>query len=83
MATSDNRVRVPKPSKASFDRERPLEKNTLLLNQVKHLHELEKALRRRLDSGIRYEDVKTEGQAAEYIRRITCILHPHFDKGPY
>lgn len=75
-----NRVRVPKPSPASFNRQRPVEKNVLLQNQVKHLHELEESILRQLRTGIRFEDVRTEGDAAEYIRKITAVLHPHLSE---
>jgi len=75
-----NQVRVPKPSKKSFNPDRPVEKNALLQNQVRHARELELEYHRRLDSGIRFEDVRTEGQAAEYIKRITYLVHPHYEK---
>jgi hypothetical protein len=81
MAPSGNHVRVPKPSSKSFDKNRPIAKNALLENQVKHFHELEISLLKQLQTGIRFEEVRTEGDAAEYIRRITAILHPHLAKG--
>jgi hypothetical protein len=77
MAPSGNHIRVPKPSASSFNKDRPVSKNALLENQVKHFHELEMNLLEKLQTGIRYEDVRTEGDAAEYIRRMTAILHPH------
>lgn len=80
MAT-DNHVRVPKPSPASFNRQRLVTKNTLLENQIKHFHALEQTMLQKLQTGIRFEDVRTEGEAAEYIRRITAVLHPHLDRG--
>lgn len=78
MATPSNLnlVRVPKPARKSFNKERPLQRNTLLKNQVEHFHELEKRLVAELQTGIRFEEVATEGQAAEYIRKMTTILHP-------
>jgi hypothetical protein len=78
MATPShpNHVRVPKPARKSFNKERPLERNTLLKNQIDHFHELEKRLLAELHTGIQYEAVATEGQAAEYIRKMTTILHP-------
>lgn len=81
MAPSLNHVRVPKPSPDSFNKNRPVSKNALLENQVKHFHELETRLLEQLQNGIRFEDVRTEGDAAEYIRRMTAILHPHLTKG--
>ncbi len=77
MATpsNPNRVHVPKPAKRSFNKERQLEGNALLRNQVNHFHELERRLRAELETGIQYQDVKTEGQAAAYIKKMTEILH--------
>ena len=72
-----NHVRVPKPSPASFNRERLVVKNKLLENQVKHFHELEQTVLQQLQTGMRFEDIRTEGDAAEYIRKITSVLHPH------
>ncbi len=80
MAT-DNRVRVPRPSPASFNPQRLVTKNALLENQIKHFHALEQSLLQQLQTGIRFEDVRTEGEAAEYIRRITAVLHPHLVRG--
>ena len=77
MADSGNHVRVPKPSPASFNKDRPISKNTLLENQVKHFRKLELSLLRQLRTGIRFKDVHTEADAAEYIRRMTALLHPH------
>jgi hypothetical protein len=81
MAPQTNRVRVPKSGAGTFNRNRPIGKNSLLANQVKHLHELELALQKQLETGIRFEDVRTEGDAAEYIRRVTAIFHPHLVDG--
>jgi len=46
-----------------------------LKNQVDHFHSMEKKLLADLETGIQYQDVKTEGQAAAYIRKVTEILH--------
>lgn len=80
MATpsNPNHVRVPKPSRKSFNKARALAGNTLLQNQVHHFHELEKRLRADLDAGIQYGAVKTEGDAAAYIKKMTEILHHRF-----
>ena len=80
MPDAENPIRVPKPSPKSFNKQRPLSKNALLQNQVKHVRELEENLLRQLQAGIRFEDVRTEGDAAEYIRRVTAILQPHLRK---
>jgi hypothetical protein len=56
--------------------ERLLVKNSLLLNQVKHLLELEKAFPPEKQTGTDPQSITTEGRAAEYIRKMTDILHP-------
>ncbi len=48
----------------------------LLKMQILHLHEVEKKFPPRMHSGIYINDIKTEGQAADYIRHVTAILHP-------
>ena len=77
MATpsNPNRIHVPKPAQKSFNKERRLDGNALLKNQVDHFHSMEKKLLADLETGIQYQDVKTEGQAAAYIRKMTEILH--------
>ena len=62
MARSKRIVQIPQPHSGSFNKDRPLIKNTLLLNQVKHFQEVE---RKRM----------TESQASEYIQRMTALLH--------
>jgi len=81
MAPSGNHIRVPKPSSSSFNKHRPVSSNKLLENQVKHFHELEINLLKQLQTGIRFEEIRTEGDAAEYIKRMTAILHPHLAEG--
>jgi len=76
MAHQTNIVRVPKPPKTAFNPHRPLAGNTLLLNQVKHFHDLEMKLAPAHRTGVDFAAIQTEGQAADYIRRMTAILHP-------
>jgi len=76
MAKPSNVIRIPKPSPRSFDMERALAKNSLLMNQVKHLLKLEEALLPEKRTGTDPESITTEGRAAEYIRKMTDILHP-------
>lgn len=80
MAEPSNTIRVPKPSPRSFNMERPLAKNSLLLNQVKHFLEVEKMLPPEKRTGTDPNSITTEGQAAEYIRKMTRILHPQTAK---
>jgi len=63
MARSKRIVEVPQPAAGSFNPHRPLIKNTLLLNQVKHFQEIERAR-------------MTEGEASLYIQRMTALLQP-------
>jgi hypothetical protein len=47
----------------------------LLQSQVKHFRDLEKDLPPERQTGIPIDSITTEGQAAEYIRRMTVQLH--------
>ena len=80
MAEPSNEIRIPKPSQRSFNMERPLAKNSLLMNQVQHLLELEKTLPPEKRTGTAPYSITTEGRAAEYIRKMTDILHPRTAK---
>ena len=71
-----NIVRVPKPNQNSYNPNRPLAKNTLLLNQVKHLLKLEKTLPPAERTGTKLKDLKTEAQASDYAAKVTAIFHP-------
>ncbi len=73
---SDNVVHVPKPSPSAFDKNRPLERNLLLKKQVEHFREVEKRLEPEHHTGIDHAAIRTEGQAADYIRKMTAHLHP-------
>lgn len=52
---------------------------TLLLAQVRHLHEAEKSLPAKYHSGIFYKAVVTEQDAAHYIRAVTKGIHKAHD----
>ncbi len=80
MATPSNIVRIPKPSKDSFNPNRPLAGNTLLLNQLKHIHKRELEFPPEQRTGVDFASIKTEGQAADYIRRLASVLHPQVKK---
>jgi len=80
MANPPNVIRVPKAPRSSFNMQRPLAKNSLLMNQVKHLLELEKTLPPEKRTGTDPKSITTEGSAAEYIRKMTAILHPKVAK---
>jgi hypothetical protein len=70
-----NFIRVPKPSRAAYNPNRPLEKNTLIQSQVLHFQEAEKNLPESLRTGVDVAKIATEGQAAAYIRKVTRAIH--------
>lgn len=72
----DNIIQVPRPAATAFNKNRPLAGNTLLQNQVKHFMEVERSLPPEQRTGVDAGSIETEGQAGEYIRRMTAILHP-------
>jgi hypothetical protein len=76
MASPSNVIRVPKPSRSSFNPDRPVAGNTLLLSQLKHAHIHEQTLPPDRRTGIDFESIKTEGRAAEYLRKLMGTLHP-------
>ena len=75
-----NIVRVPKPNSKSYNPDRPLAKNTLLLNQVRHFLELEKTLPPEQRTGTKLEDLETEAQAGDYTATVTAIFHPQTER---
>jgi len=67
-------IHVPRPDmRSAMDPGRPV--NALLKAQVQHLHEAEKNLPFRHRTDIYINAIKTEGEAAEYIRRVTEAIH--------
>ena len=67
-------IKVPKPPQSAFDKNRPV--SALLRNQILHLHEVERRFPPSRHSGVYINDIKTEGEAAAYIRKVTARLHP-------
>ena len=76
MSTPDNVIHVPRASQSSYNPDRPLSKNLLLQEQVKHFSRLEKELAPEQQTGIPFESITTEGEASAYIRKLTAVLHP-------
>ena len=68
-----NVIPVPRPSKNAMNPDRPA--NTLLLSQVQHLREAERELPLRYRTEIYVKAIKTEGEAARYIREVTEAIH--------
>lgn len=67
-------IKVPKPPQSAFDKNRPV--SALLRNQILHLHEVERKFPPSRHSGIYINEIKTEGEAAAYIQKVTARLHP-------
>jgi hypothetical protein len=67
-------IHVPRPDpKSSRDPNRPV--NALLKTQIEHLYHAEKRLPSRYRSEIYVNAIKTEGEAADYIRAVTEAIH--------
>jgi len=66
-------IHVPRPSKKAMDPDRPA--NALLLSQVSHLQRAERRLPLRYRTEIYTHAIRTEGEAAKYIREVTEAIH--------
>ncbi|HVB57396.1 MAG TPA: hypothetical protein VNE63_13365 [Candidatus Acidoferrales bacterium] len=66
-------IPVPRPSKKAMNPDRPI--NCLLLAQVEHLQHAECRLPLRYRSKIYTHAIRTEGEAARYIREVTEAIH--------
>lgn len=66
-------IPIHKPLKSAWNPNRPM--SSLLHWQVEHLHEAEKRLPRQHHTDIYVNAIKTEGEAANYIRAVTEAIH--------
>ena len=66
-------IPVPKPSKKAMNPDRPA--SSLLLTQVEHLQHAERRLPLRYRTEIYTHAIRTEGEAARYIREVTEAIH--------
>ena len=66
-------IEVPTPPKSAWNPDRPV--STLLQSQVEHLFEAERKLPHKYKTQIYINAIKTEGEAAEYIRKVTEAIH--------
>jgi hypothetical protein len=66
-------IHVPRPSKDAYDPDRPM--GSLLKSQIDHLREAESKLPLRYRSEVYIKAVRTEGEAAQYIREVTEAIH--------
>lgn len=65
-------IHVPRPENAG-NQNRPI--SSLLKNQIRHLHEAEHNLPLRYRSDKYVHAIKTEAEAAAYIRHVTDAVH--------
>lgn len=70
-------IHVPRPPKSAMNPHRPV--NALLQAQMQHLQDAELKLPARLQTNIYVNAIKTEGEAGEYIRRVTEAIHEAHD----
>jgi len=66
-------IRVPKPPKSAYDPDRPM--SSLLKSQIEHLRDAEGKLPLRYRSEWYIKTIRTEGEAAKYIRDVTEAIH--------
>jgi hypothetical protein len=77
MPRTNKIIKVPRPSPDSFNKHRPagilLQAQAAHLRQglIKHHADVEVLLATDLN------ELKTEGDVAEYARKVTAVLHPH------
>jgi hypothetical protein len=71
-------IKVPRPPKSAIDPNRPV--NALLKMQIAHLHDAELKLPVRQQTDIYINAIKTEGEAAKYIREVTEAIHIAHDE---
>jgi phospholipase C len=67
-------IAVGKPSAQAMNPDR--EVSMLLIEHIQHLHEVEKTLPPEQQTGIDITAIRTEGEASDYIQRVTAALHP-------
>ncbi len=66
-------IRVPKPPQSALNKDRPI--SSLLKTQIEHLQEAEFRLPARAQTNTYVNAIKTEAEAADYIRQVTANLH--------
>jgi len=71
-------IHVPRPKQSALDLDRPV--SSLLKTQIEHFYNAEIRLTSRYQTGIYVNAIRTEGEAANYIRAATeAIQHAHDD----
>ena len=70
-------IHVPKPQRTAFNPHRPV--SSLLTTQIEHFYLAEKRLPLRYRTGIYTNAIRTEAEAARYIRKVTDAIHRAHD----
>jgi hypothetical protein len=65
-------IKVPRPPESAFNKDRKV--SSLLRTQLEHLQEAEFRLPARAQTNVYINAIKTEGEAADYIGRVTARL---------
>ena len=73
MAKSENVISIPKPPTDAYNTNRPV--SELLWTQVEHLAAVVKK-----DIDDERRAIRTEGEASDFIRKYTELLHPEGSK---
>jgi hypothetical protein len=68
-------VDVARTPASAYNPNRPI--SGLIESQIRRLHEPERRLPRRHHTGVDVGMIKTEGEAADYIGRVTAAIHAH------
>lgn len=66
-------IHVPRPPKSALNPDRPV--SSLLIAQIVHLQHAERRLPLRYRTQIYVHAIRTEGEAARYIREVTEAIH--------
>jgi hypothetical protein len=68
-------IEVPRPAATTINKNRPI--SELIKAQLQHFRHAESArLPKHKRSDVKIEEIRTEAEAAKYIREITHLLHP-------
>ena len=70
-------IHVPRPPKSAKDPGRPV--SSLLIAQIVHLQHAERRLPLKYRTQIYVHAIRTEGEAARYIREVTEAIHRAHD----
>lgn len=82
MATPTNVIHVPRPQAGVFNKHRKLDKDSLILHQVRHFKKIERRLPKHQKTGIPLRSIRTEAHAADYLQKMMAILHPQTAAAP-